>query len=836
MKPGNGSGVHMVRLALRLLLREWRAGELRVLILAVMIAVAGLASVNAFTARMHLALSQESNRLLGADLVLTSDHALAPGLIKATRARGLSTAQTAQFPSMVSTSADSQLADIKAVSQGYPLRGTLRIADNAVGTDHAVKFIPQPGTVWLEIPLANALHLKPGDVVQLGNSKLKMAAYLTNEPDRGGNLFNLAPRLLMNEGDIAASGLVTVGSRVNYRFLIAGDNNAVKAYAHTLIGHLERGQQLLTARDARPEIRDVLDKTERYLGLAVLLSALLAAVAILLSARHFLRRHLDTCALLRCFGASQRTIVILYAWQIAGLGVVAAIAGMVLGYAGQAVLASILGRLVQLDLPPVDALPFLQAALGGLVLLIGFSLPTLFMLRRTPALRILRRDVVALDTLGAASYVAGLAAMTALLFWQVQDVRLTLMVLVGLAVTLGVTVLLSWLLVLFAGWLGARSGGSLRQGLLNLRRRAGGSVIQIVAFTLGMLALLLLTVVRGDLLNNWHATLPADAPNRFVINIQPEQVAQVQAFLHQHGLADARLYPMIRGRLMAINGREVNSKTYADPQTQRILDREFNLSYATQLDADTHFVAGTGWQGVNAAPQFSVEQGIAEKLHLKLGDILRFDVGGTLVSARITSLRKVNWDSFKVNFFVIGTAALLQNTSASYITSFYVPATNIAMLNDMVKAYPNLTVLDVSAIMQTVQTLLDRVSAAVQFVFIFSLASGLVVLYAALVTTRAERALETALWRVLGARRSQLWSAQVVEFAAIGLLAGLLAAAGASAIGWGLSIEIFKLPYRFEPLLWLIAMSIGGISVATAGILGLWGISRVPPLVTLREV
>ena len=828
--------MNIVRLALRLLLREWRAGELRVLVLAVLIAVAGLASVNAFTARMHLALSQESNRLLGADLVLASDHALAPALSVAAQRRGLVTAQTAQFPSMVSTTNASNLAEIKAVSSGYPLRGTLRIADSAFGADRPVRDIPRPGTVWLEARLANALQLKPGDAVQLGYSQLKVAAILTSEPDRGGDFFNLAPRLLMNQLDVPATGLITLGSRVNYRLLIAGKGNAVEAYRTTLTAQLQRGQRLLTARDARPEIRDVLDKAERYLGLAVLLAALLAAVAILLSARHFLRRHLDACALLRCFGASQRTIVTLYALQIAGLGLLAAVAGMALGYAGQAVLASILGRLAHLDLPPVEALPFLQAALAGLVLLAGFSLPTLFMLRRTPALRILRRDAVAVDALGAASYVAGLAAMTALLFWQVRDVRMTLLVLAGLAATLLVTVLLSWWLVLASGWVGARSHGSWRQGLLNLRRRAGSSVIQVAAFTLGMLALLLLTVVRGDLLNNWHSTLPANAPNRFVINIQPDQVASLQVFLRQHGLADAELYPMIRGRLMAINGREVNSANYADQQTQRLLDREFNLSYAKQLDAATHFVSGRGWREATAVPQFSVEQGIADKLHLKLGDALRFDVGGMPISARITSLRKVNWDSFKVNFFVVANAALLQHTSASYITSFYLPAAKVSLLNEMVQAYPNLTVIDVSAIMQTVQDMLDRVSAAVQFVFVFSLASGLVVLYAALAATRDERALETALWRVLGARRQQLWLAQVTEFAAIGILAGLLAAAGASAIGWGLSSEVFNLPYHVDPLLWLVAMGLGGIGVAVAGVAGLWGISRVPPLVTLRDI
>ncbi|BBP04535.1 inner membrane transport permease [Sulfuriferula plumbiphila] len=826
--------MNIARLALRMLVREWRAGELRVLALAVLIAVAGLASVNAFTARMQLALSQESNRLLGADLVLASDHAPAAGLIAEAQRRGLATAQTALFPSMVSTPQESRLAEIKAVSKGYPLRGSLRIATAAFGADHRADGIPGPGSVWLEARLANELQLAPGASIQVGYSQLKVAAILASEPDRGGDFFNLAPRLLMNQADLPATGLIQPGSRVGYRLLIAGESRVVEAYRNWLAPHLERGQRVLGVRDARPEIRNVLDKAERYLGLAVLLAAMLAAVAILLSARHFLRRHLDACALLRCFGASQRNIAALYALQMAVLGVLAALAGVALGYVGQAVLAGLLGKLAKLVLPPANGLPFLQAALAGLVLLAGFSLPTLFALRRTPALRILRRDGVALDVLGAASYLAGLATLTALLFWQVRDTRLTLMALSGMGATLLVTILLAWLLVLGAGWLGARSLGSWRQGLLNLRRRAGGSVIQVSAFTLGMLALLLLTVVRGDLLNNWRATLPADAPNHFVINIQPDQVVPLQAFFRSHGLAEVSLYPMIRGRLTAINGHAVNPAAYADRQTRRLLEREFNLSYADRLPQDNNLVAGNGWNSASAAPQFSVEQGIAQKLHLKPGGVLRFDVGGTPVSARITSLRKVNWDSFRVNFFVIANSGLLQNIPASYITSFYLPAQRGGMLNEMVKAYPNLTVIDVSAIMKTVQDMLDRVTAAVQFVFIFSLASGLVVLYAALATTRDERALETALWRVLGARRGQLWVAQVTEFAAIGLLAGLLAAAGASAIGWALSSEVFNLPYHFNPVLWLVAMGSGSAGVALAGVGGLWGISRETPLVTLR--
>ena len=822
------------RLALLMALREWRSGELRVLVLAVMIAVAGLASVSAFTARMHLALSQESNRLLGADLVLNADYPIGPKLIGAAAQQGLSTALTVQFPSMASTAQNSSLADIKAVTNGYPLRGQLRIAQSALGADHVISGIPAQGTVWLEARLANALQVGPGSLIQLGYARFKVAALLTDEPDRSGDFFNLAPRLLMNQADLAATGLITTGSRASYQLLIAGNAAAVDIFHNRLAKQLERGQKLLTVADARPQIREVLEKAERYLRLAAMLSVMLAAVAILLSARHFVRRHLDACALLRCFGASQNTIVTVYALQIMGLGLLAGLVGMAVGVAGQAVLASVLGKLVNLALPAAGLLPFVQAGLAGLILLAGFSLPTLLALRQLSPLSILRRSGAIFSPVSALAYLVGLTVLVLLLVWQAGDITLSIWVLTGLAITLLVTALLACWLVLAAGWLGARSRGSWRQGLLNLRRRFTSSVIQVLAFTLGMLALLLLTVVRGDLLDYWRTTLPVDAPNRFVINIQPDQVSSLQNFFQARGLV-AALYPMIRGRLTAINHHEIISAAYPDQQTQRLLDREFNLSYANHLAADTHFVAGAGWHGGTSEPQFSVEQGVAEQLHLKLGDRLQFDVAGMPISAVITSLRKVEWDSFQVNFFVIGNTQLLKNSPTSYITSFYLPPAQLGVLNEMLKSYPNLTVIDVSVIMQTVQDMLARVIAAVQFVFVFSLASGLLVLYAALAASRDERTLETALWRVFGARRGQLWIAQMTEFAALGLLSGLLAAIAASAIGWELSSKVFSLPYHFEPLLWLFAMGLGSAGVTAVGMSGLWSISQMPPLVTLRE-
>lgn len=824
----------LLRLALRMALREWRTGELRVLWVAVLIAVTGLASLDGFTTRMHAALRQESHRLLGADLVLVSDHAPDRALMVQARQRGLRTAEVAQFPSMVGGVGQNRLAQVKAVGTGYPLRGRLRIADAVLGPDRPAAGIPLPGTVWLEPRLAQALRVHVGSEIELGYSKLKVAALLTNDPDLGGEIFNLAPWLIANRLDIPATKLIMPGSRVSYRLLFAGNPSRVKAFRSALAQRLSRGQKLLTVADARPQIREMLEKAEKYLGLAVLLSVVLAAVAILLAARHFVRRHLDVCALLRCFGARQQTIVELFMLQITGTGLLAAASGMALGYAGQSILSGLVDNLTHLTLPPVTALPFLQAGLAGMLLLIGFSLPALLALRNVSALRILRRDSVAYNGWSALAYSVGLFALAGLIFWEVGDAGLTLWVTAALAGFMVLTAIAAWALILAAGRLGEYNRLGWGQGLLNLRRRSVSSIIQVSAFTLAMLCLLLLSAVRGDLLDDWRNTLPAHAPNRFVINIQPQQLAGLRLFFQQRGMNDVTFFPMIRGRLTAINGRQVNSAEYADSQTRRLLNREFNLSYVDRLAADTVFAAGTQWSGANPLNQFSVEQGIADRLHLKLGDSLSFDVGGTLVSAPVTSLRKVKWDSFKVNFFVVANSALLQNMPAGYVTSFYLPPTRIAVLNELINAYPNLTVIDVSAILHTIETELTQATEAVEFVFLFSLASALAVLYAAIVATRDERARETAVWRVLGASRRQLRIVQTVEFAATGVLAGLLAATGASAIGWSVGSRLFGIPYHIDMRLWLIAVLGGGIGVAAVGILSLRSLSRLTPAAILR--
>ncbi|HET9114097.1 MAG TPA: FtsX-like permease family protein [Burkholderiales bacterium] len=823
----------LLRLALRMAVREWRTGELRVLWFAVLIAVAGLGSIDGFTARMHAALRQESHRLLGADLVLVSDHAPDRALLVQARSYGLRSAEIEQFPSMVSHAGKTSLAQVKAVGTGYPLRGQLRIADVLLEQDRPAAGIPLAGTVWIEPRLAQALQVHAGSELELGYSKLKVAALLTNDPDLGGEMFNLAPWLIMNRSDIPATKLIGPGSRVSYRLLFAGTPDAVRAFQSVLAQKLERGQKLLTVADARPQIREMLDKAEKYLGLAVLLSVVLAAVAISLSARHFVRRHLDACALLRCFGARQQTIVWIFMLQITGTGLLATVLGMALGYAGQSILSGLVDNLTDLALPPVTLLPFLQAGLGGMILLTGFSFPALTALRNVPTVRILRRESVAFNGRGGLMYLAGFISLVLLMFWQVHDARLTLWITAGLTGFMLLTALMAWVLIHAAGRLGEYYRTGWGQGLLNLRRRSGSSIILISAFTLAMLSLLLLSIVRGELLDDWHDTLPVNAPNRFVINIQPQQLPGLGVFFRQRGM-NVSFFPMIRGRLTAINGREVNSGDYADSQTRHLLNREFNLSYADSLARDTVFAAGKGWTGANPPGQFSLEQGIADRLHVKVGDSLSFEVGGMPVSAPVSSIRKVKWDSFKVNFFVVANSALLKNMPASYVTSFYLPQARIAVLNELIKAYPDLTVIDVSAILHTIESELKQAAQAIEFVFLFSLASALAVLYATLVASRDERARETAVWRVLGASRRQLLVVQSVEFAAAGLSAGLLAATGASITGWIAASRLFGIPYHADMDLWVISMFGGCIGITVVGILSLRPLNRLKPTAILR--
>ena len=793
----------------RLFRRNWRAGELRILAIALVIASAAVSSVGFFTDRVQVALSQQSNLLIGADLALVSDHPIANNYEQQALQLGLKTAHTSLFPSMVTRGEASQLAEIKVVDETYPLRGSLKVSPQTTAT-------PAPGEVWMDDRLTGILGLQRGDKVLLGEKTFTFSAILKQEPDRGGDMFSIAPRLMMNSTDVTATHLIQFGSRVNYRLLVAGELQQTNAFHLWAKSHLQRGERIEDVRDARPEIRAVLEKSRQFLGLSAMASVLLAAVAMALAALRFVENNQDGCALMRCLGASQNFIVRVNLLQLLILGLLSSLAGCALGYLVQEILHALLKSLLLESLPMPSLLPVLQGLLTGVVLLLGVAWPMLVRLRKVPALRILRNDLPTPTLARGLTFLPVLAALCGLVLWTAQDIKLACITLGGLGGFLLLSALLGWMAVSVLRILGRSQTGAWRFGVSNLARHPAASIATVSGFSLALTALLLLTLVRGDLLRSWQQTLPADAPNRFVINIQPDQIEAIHQFFVAENMPTLALQPMVRGRLQTINGRPLDVSRY-DERARRLAEREFNLSWATAMQTDNQLVSGRWWKPEDIGkPMVSLEQGIAETLGIKLGDRLGYEIGGMPVEVQVVNLRKVKWDSMRTNFFAITAPGVLEKFPASYITSFYLPPQREDMLNRLVRAFPNVTVIDVAAIMTQVKSMMDRIAHAVQLVFGFSLAAGLLVLYAALATTQEARAREYRLLRVLGARSRQINLAVVTEFALIGLLAGLVASLGASVLAWALSNFVFHLPYEFNPmlLLWGVGLSIGGILLA----------------------
>ena len=827
-------------LAGRMSWRDWRSGALRLLLLALVVAVASVTSVGFFVDRIRNGLERDAALMLGADLVLVSDQPVAAAQRDAALQRGLAISTSGQFPSMALAAGRAQLGAVKAVGAGYPLRGRLRVADGPNAPETVATDVPAPGTVWVDPSLLANLGVAVGDAIRLGEASLRIAKLIVVEPDRGISFVNLSPRILMRADDLPATGLVQDASRVSYRLYVAGDPARMKDYQAWLTRNLTRGQRIETLEEGRPQVRDTVDRAERFLALVGLASAMLAAVAVALAARRFSAGHLDACAVLRCLGLPQRGMLGMFLGEFVIVGVVGALLSCLLGLAGHLVLVRMLASLVVSELPAPSWVPAVQGFLTGFVLLLGFALPPVLQLRKVTPLRVLRRDVGLPRPGTALGYGAALLAFGALLLWSARDALVGWLTAGGFLGAFGLFALLAWLALRglaawragLAGGAGGASGAALRFALAAMQRRPAATIVQCVALALGLMALLLLSVTRTDLVDAWRKAAPADAPNRFVINIQPDQRPAFEDFTRAAGLGRHDLEPMIRGRLIAINERAIGPTDYPDERARRLVDREFNLSYMDRLPAHNRVSAGRWLTGPG---EISIEEGIARTLGVKLGDRLAFDIAGTRVEGRVTSLRALQWDSMRVNFFVIFSPASLAGMPQTWIAALHVPPGRTDLANRMVQAFPNLTVFDMATLIRQIQEILDQVIAAVEFLFLFTLAAGLMVLWAALLATRDERMRESALLRAMGATRQQLQRAQAVEFGLLGLLAGVMAAAGAVAVGWALATYAFQFPYRFTVWPWLWGIG-GGMAVALfGGWVGLRPVLRQPPLTSLRE-
>jgi len=729
----------------------------------------------------------------------------------------------------------SQLANVHAVTEGYPLRGNVRVAPSAFDQPATTRDVPAPGEVWPDSRVAAALGAERGSVLDVGKAKLRVARILIARPDQGSNFIDVAPALLMNAADLPATDLLQPGSRITYVSLFAGGAAEIARFQTWLEKAKRPDERLRDVSDASPAIANANDRAGRFLSLASLASVMLCAIAVALTARRYMQRHLDIVALLKTLGATQRFVLVATLTQLLVIAAAATLLGALLGFGAQQLLLRAVRDLIATELPAPTPWPLLMGFGTAVLMLIGFALPSMFQLARVPAIRILRRDTGPPRAAAIAAYGPAVLSIAALMAWVLRDAKLAFGFIAGLAVTLGVLSVAALVLVRLVSGLRGSVGVAWRYGLANLSRRRAESVAQIVAFGLGLTAMLLLAVIRGDLIKDWRASVPATSPNFFFINIPADERDAFKAYLDEAGATTTRLLPMVRGRLTKIDGRPVAERPYRNPDDVNFAQREQNLSWSMELGDSNKIEAGAWFTDADRGkPLVSAAVEVRDRLGLALGDELTFDIAGETFTVKVASFRSVKWDSLQPNFFLMFPDGLVDATAGTWLTSARLPDVRPDTIARLVRRFPSVSVFDTEQLLEQVRSLIDKAVLAVQSVFAFTLFAGLTVLLAAVQATRDERRFESAMLRTLGARRATVWNGILVEFGAIGLMAGALAAMIASVAGWLLATRVLDVPYRPDPSLWVIGLFAGGALVALAGFLATRSALSQPPLQTLR--
>src|SRR5690554_3724717 len=825
----------MVREGYRLVRRDWRSRELRILALALIVAVATVTAITVFSAKLQQMIYQSSSQFLAGDRQLSSPNPIDPLWLLEAKRRGLSTASTLEFPSMLFAGDDMQLVSVKAVTEEYPLKGSLEINEPEGRGVQQVEHGPAPGTIWIASRLLALLQVQVGEMAAIGDQELRVAGIIQREPDTSFNFMSLSPRVMMNWEDLEATGVIQPGSRLRYRYLFAGDEDALAGFEAWLLPQLEPSQRWQDVRSGRPAIANALEKAESYLLLGGSLAVILAALAIAMSARQYSQRQYDTVALLKTLGVKGAAINRFYGLSFLGLGVICTLLGLALGWVGHFLALWALQDL----LPPISVqAPLNSFVVGGvtaLVSLLAFAMPPLLMLQRVAPVRVLRRDLQGEAGSTAWLYGVGIVAMVGMLLFYSGDLMLTGLVIGGLAGVLLVFVGLSALLLRTSRLVGTRAGSYWKLGLAGVVRRRWQSILQIVVFAIALMLLVVIYLMRTSLVSEWQGQLPADAPNHFLINIAPAEMPEVKSYLVDHQVRSAGLYAMVRGRLSDINGQPALQAVSKDEEVNA-LNRELNLTWMDQLPEDNQIVAGQWWEAqTRNKPWVSVEAQLATRLGLKPGDRLTFTIGERLVEAEVKSLRTVQWDSMKPNFYMVFTPGFLDDFPATYITSMYLAPEQKSLLNELSRKFPTVTVLELDQLIERVRTVMEQVSKAIELVLALILAAALLVVASLVNTTMGERRRESALLRALGAGRRLIAGSLFVEFAVLGALAGVVAVFGAEMIVMAMQQRVFQIQMQPHPVAWLVTPLVGALVIGTLGYLQSLNTIRVAPIEALRQ-
>ncbi len=820
--------------ATRMLARDWRGGELGILVAALVLAVAVVTGISAFTSRLQSALEQESHRFLASDLVIRWGQALPVAWQEHARDEGLATADTLGFSSMIyAGDEDMALAAVKAVSAGYPLRGTLTYSEQPFGAVLPATSGPEPGTVWLDSRLFALLDVAVGDRIGIGDAEFRVSAAARTEPDQAAGLISMGPRVLMNYADIPATGVVQPGSRVEYRQLYAGDSDQVNRFKGWLEAELEPGQRLMDVSQGQPGIGRALERAERFLLLAGSLAVVLAGVAIALAARRFSERHTDYVAIMKSLGASSGTVNWLYGRSLLLLGALATVLGCGAGWGMQALFFQLFADQLPVTPGAAGLRPYAIGFATAFVCLLCFAWPPLRRLGQASPLRVLRRDMPNASRRLALDYVVGLIAVVILMWWYSGDWRLTGAILAGLVATVALGMGLALSLLRGGRLVGMRAGSVWRLALASLQRRGPSNALQVVIFGMAIMLLLVLVLVRTSLISEWRTQLPDDAPNHFLINIAPQDVQAVEQTLRSQGISSEALYPMIRGRVMAVNDEALPTADKADDERHQ---REANFTWSDTLPDDNELIAGDWWQAGTDDALVSLEQGFAERFEVGVGDRLSLRIGSEPLDVTVASIRKLDWGSMQPNFFMVFPPAVLADYPATFMTSVHLEVGDKTFLNPFIRQFPTVTVIEMDVVIDQVRTIVDQVSSAIELVLIVILAAGSLVLVAGVRASVDSRMHESAILRALGARRGLILGGLTIEFAALGLFAGLLATVAAELSVFALQTGVMDMRYAPSPWLWPIGIVAGMVLIAGLGVYSCRKVVSSPPLAVLREL
>ena len=821
--------------ALRSFGRELRSGEVIVLLAAIALAVAALTAVGFLTDRIGRAVARQANEVLAADLRLRTPDPIPAAWHEMAADYGLESAETQTFPSVVFSGSLSSLATIKGVSNGYPLRGDVRISDSLFGAQRIAVGIPESGSIWADGALMARLDVNIGGYISVGESEMQIDAVLRYRPDQSIGFASLAPSLVIGTSDLPGTALISEGSRVRYALLVAGEEAAVDEFYETVEPTLPDSVRSRNREEGSDRANNAADRAQRFLSLTAVISLLLSAVAIAMSARRFAHRRMDTVALMKSLGASQRFVISAASVQLVLLGFLGVVVGSIVGFAVEQVITDMLSDIIQGDLPPVGLSPVLLASGSALILLVGFAMPSLIQLRNTPPLRVLRHDEMPPPPSRLLVVGTSLIAVAVMLYQAIGDGPMLVIVLGGMLIVSAALYGAGRLLVAAMGRSRGGVGIAWRYGLANISRRGRDSAVQVVAFGLGLTVLLLLTFVRTDLLEGWQQTLDENAPNNFLINIQPQERASIAEIFQSGGIAAPTFVPMVRARMQTINDEDVKTREYPDEGGKWMANREQNLTWAETLSNSNEVVKGEWWPAdYDGEPLVSLEEEAALELGVDLGDRMQFLIAGQEIALTVASFRTINWDSFQPNFFMVLSPGALDGYPSTFVASLKIEEGRQNVLLNLVRKHPTVSIIDIDTILEQVKSIIDKASLAVQAVFVFTLAAGIAVLFAAVQSTIDERRFESALLRALGVRRRTVLSGVLTEFAALGFAAGLLASAGASILAAIVAIQLFELDYTFNLTLWVAGLLGGIVLVCVSGFVAARGAINAPPVEVLR--